>query len=298
MYLEGEKNVSPHTRRNYISDLIQFRRFAQESGAGGGGADPLRVDPAVIRAFLSSLYRKKSAKTTIGRKIATLRSFFGHLHRRGYIGGNPAELIQVPRADRKLPVVLPVDEMLQVLNAEFAPDVLGLRNRAVLELLYSTGVRVGELVKMDVEDIDFSQGLIKVLGKGKKERIVPAGDPALAALREYLKKRTELFRKGMPGKPGNPVFLGKTGNRITARSIARIVDRYVAASGINRRISPHKLRHTFATHLLDSGADLRVIQELLGHESLSTTQRYTSVSAARLLEVYDKAHPKAGEDKE
>ncbi|MFA7465098.1 MAG: tyrosine-type recombinase/integrase, partial [Syntrophales bacterium] len=195
-------------------------------------------------------------------------------------------------------VVLPVEEMLQVLNVEFAPDVFGLRDRAALELLYSTGVRVGELVKLDVEDIDFSQGLIKILGKGRKERIVPAGDPALAALREYLKERPALFRKGRDMPKGNPVFLGKSGKRITTRSIARMVVKYVEAGGIHRRISPHKLRHTFATHLLDSGADLRVIQELLGHESLSTTQRYTSVSAARLMEVYDKAHPKAGEDKE
>jgi len=148
------------------------------------------------------------------------------------------------------------------------------------------------------EDIDFSQGLIKILGKGRKERIVPAGDPALAALREYLKERPALFRKGRDMPKGNPVFLGKSGKRITTRSIARMVVKYVEAGGIHRRISPHKLRHTFATHLLDSGADLRVIQELLGHESLSTTQRYTSVSAARLMEVYDKAHPKAGEDKE
>jgi len=290
--------VSPHTRRNYLSDLVQFRNFLEEGGAGSSGEDPLRVEAAAIRSFLNSLYRKKSAKTTIGRKIASLRSFFGLLRRRGYVRVNPAELIQAPRADRKLPVVLPVEEMLQVLNVEFAPDVFGLRDRAALELLYSTGVRVGELVKLDVEDIDFSQGLIKILGKGRKERIVPAGDPALAALREYLKERPALFRKGRDMPKGNPVFLGKSGKRITTRSIARMVVKYVEAGGIHRRISPHKLRHTFATHLLDSGADLRVIQELLGHESLSTTQRYTSVSAARLMEVYDKAHPKAGEDKE
>ncbi|MFB3926160.1 MAG: site-specific tyrosine recombinase/integron integrase [Syntrophales bacterium] len=295
-FMEIEKNFSPHTRKNYISDLKQFKEFLEKHNIPvrrNEKDDLFDLESVAIRAFLEFLHQGKIKKITIGRKIATLRSFFKFLLRRGAIKYNPAEMVQSPKADKRMPVALPVEEVFSILDVDFAADAFGSRDRAMIELLYSSGMRVNELTKLNMEDIDFIQGLVKVMGKGKKERIIPVGGPALIALRAYLEKRPELFGRKVHNSSENPVFLGKTGSRITPRSVARILDKYVALSGIRKKISPHTLRHAFATHLLDGGADLRVIQELLGHESLSTTQRYTSMSAAKLMEVYDKAHPKA-----
>ena len=284
------KNFSEHTKINYISDLIQFKIFLETNHIRG-----LReISPSVIKTFLGALYQRKLTKSTMMRKIASIRAFFKYLVREGCIGFNPAEMIQSPRSEKHIPTVLPREEIQALLAAEYGNDFYGRRDRAVMELLYSSGIRANELSKLDMDDVDFNQGLIKVKGKGKKERIVPVGGPALSALKKYIEIRTEIMKKGA-ARPTNefPVFLGRLGTRLTTRSIGRIVDKYVLKSGVHKKISPHTLRHTFATHLMEGGADLRVIQEMLGHESLSTTQRYTAVSAQRLMEVYDKAHPKA-----
>jgi integrase/recombinase XerC len=295
-YMEYERNLSTHTRKNYLADLRQFQAFldSTDQTIERRGKDVFQdLDHVVIRAFLGSLYRKGLAKVTIARKVAALRSFFKYLLRKGKLQANPTEVIQAPRAERYIPAFLTVDDIFALVNAPLANDASGLRDQAIIELFYSAGIRLSELTGLNMGEIDFGQGLIKIRGKGKKERLVPVGEPALAALRKYQDRRKELIinEEIMIGE--KPLFLSKRGTRLSNRSVARIVDRVVAISGINRKISPHTLRHTFATHLLDSGADLRAIQELLGHESLSTTQKYTSVSVSRLMEVYDKAHPKA-----
>lgn len=297
-HLAVERNLSPHTLKNYLADLRQFREFLESDGPSGmDGEDGVsRIDHLTIRSFLGSLYRKKLKKTTIGRKVAALRSFFGYLLREGKIGANPADLVQSPRTEKYIPAFLSVDDAAALLSADFGPGFQGLRNRAIAELFYSAGIRLGELTGLNLEDIDFGEGLMRIRGKGRKERIVPVGRPALEALREYLVKRTEIC--GERAERENAVFVGAGGRRLTARTVQRIIDRAVLRSGINRKISPHALRHSFATHLMDAGADLRSIQEMLGHESLSTTQKYTTVSVSRLMEVYDKAHPKAGKGHE
>ena len=246
----------------------------------------------MIRSFLGSLYRKKVKKVTLGRKVAALRTFFNYLLREGKVKINPADMVQAPRAEKYIPTFLSVDEVMALLAVHFSQDFPGWRDRAILELFYSSGIRLSELTGLNLGDIDFVQGLMRVRGKGKKERIVPVGQPALIALQQYLEKRAEVCRDSDQGKD-NPFFLGSRGKRVNSRSVERILDKAVTLSGINRKISPHALRHSFATHLMDAGADLRSIQELLGHESLSTTQKYTSVSVSRLMEVYDKAHPRA-----
>ncbi len=288
-HLEIERNLSYHTKRNYLADLKQFQGFLSQRGISTIDA----IDQTAIRAFLAVLYRKKIKKVTMSRKVASLRAFFRFLLREGKIKYNPAEMIQAPKADKYLPTFLSIDEVLALLGVAFGGDALGVRDRAIMELFYSAGVRIGELTGLNTGDIDFPRGLMKVRGKGKKERIVPVGEPALKALENYLAIRGEFVREGEESFPEPPLFLSRLGTRLTPRSVRRLVDKYVLQSGINRKISPHVLRHTFATHLMDAGADLRVIQELLGHESLSTTQKYTSMSVTRLMEVYDKSHPRA-----
>ncbi len=288
-HLEIERNLSYHTKRNYLADLKQFQGFLSQRGISTIDA----IDQTAIRAFLAVLYRKKIKKVTMSRKVASLRAFFRFLLREGKIKYNPAEMIQAPKADKYLPTFLSIDEVLALLGVAFGGDALGVRDRAIMELFYSAGVRIGELTGLNTGDIDFPRGLMKVRGKGKKERIVPVGEPALKALENYLAIRGEFVRNSEESFLETPLFLSRLGTRLTPRSVRRLVDKYVLQSGINRKISPHVLRHTFATHLMDAGADLRVIQELLGHESLSTTQKYTSMSVTRLMEVYDKSHPRA-----
>ena len=289
IHMEAERNLSYHTRRSYLSDLKQFTEFLRENGVDR----PRDVDQMVVRTFLSSLYRGKTKKSTISRKVASLRAFFRFLLREGVVGYNPAQMVQAPKRDKYLPTFLSVDEVFSLLGVQFEPGVSGLRDRAILEFLYSAGVRVSELTGLNVIDVDFSSGLARVRGKGRKERIVPIGGPALSSLRAYIDRRSETRKNTAGAYEESPLFLNRAGSRLTPRSVRRIIDKYITLGGIGKKISPHALRHTFATHLMDAGADLRAIQELLGHESLSTTQKYTSVSVTRLMEVYDKSHPRA-----
>ena len=294
-YMKVEKNLSSHTREGYLTDLKQFRAFLEGTDLKSVPFEgTIPTDPLVIRSFLASLYREKLRKVTISRKGAALRSFYRYLLREGVVAVNPAELIQLPRCEKYIPVVLSADEMLALLQVKFTEDAAGRRDRAMIELFYSTGIRLSELTGLNLGDIRFQEELVKVRGKGRKERIVPAGWPALLAIEAYLQKRTELRKQGTDEKGEEALFLSTRGKRMNPRGVSRVVERVVRESGIGRKISPHALRHTFATHLLDAGADLRSIQEMLGHKSLSTTQKYTSVGVSRLMEIYDRAHPRAG----
>ena len=280
-YLNLEKNASSHTVLNYVSDLEEF--ISQL-----GKKDLESVDYLAIRKYLAGMSSRNLSKRTIARKLSSLRTFFKFLYRDGYIKANPVSGVYTPKLDKKLPVFLDEKEVVRFITAPPKKDIAGLRDRAILETLYSTGMRVSELVGINLKDIDFISGLIKVLGKGRVERLTPVGDKAVSALREYIEARN---RRGWGRQTA--FFLNRFGNRITDRSIRRIVDKYIRLAAIKERISPHSLRHSFATHLLNSGADLRSVQELLGHKNLSTTQIYTHVSQERLRSVYDKAHPRA-----
>lgn len=290
-HLEVEKNFSPHTIKNYLVDLRQFQAYLEQNNIGSGTAGSITIEPVVIRAFLGTLYQQGIRKVSVSRKVATLRTFFRFLLKRGYVKFNPAEMVQAPKAEKHLPGFLSVDEIFSMLDGQFPDDMFGLRDKAVLELLYSTGVRVSELTGLNTEDFDPARSLIRVRGKGKKERIVPVGEKAIASLRAYVEKRKQ-FPAGQDFP--EPVFINRFGKRLTDRSVRRILDRYVSAAGLMKKLGPHSLRHSFATHLMEAGADLRSVQELLGHENLSTTQKYTTLGMGRLMEVYDKAHPRAG----
>ncbi|MCF8054693.1 MAG: tyrosine recombinase XerC [Deltaproteobacteria bacterium] len=283
-YLVTEKDASHYTVINYDVDIVQFIQFAQERGI----SSPREVDVVCIRSWLGHLHRLKLKKSSIAKKISSLRSFFRFLVRRGKIIINPAIAIQPPKVEKQLPRHLTVDEVFSLVEShDGATDEKSLRESAALELLYSSGIRAGELVGLNIADLDAKQAMLKVRGKGKKERMVPVGSYAIRALEAYLAKREDICEGGAP------LFVDKKGKRFERHSLKSLVKKQAQKSGINRSVSPHVLRHSFATHLLDSGANLRSIQELLGHESLATTQKYTSVSVAKLLEVYDKAHPRA-----
>lgn len=288
-YLGVEKDFSDHTKRNYLSDVCQFRKFL----AARHIATLDDIDRNVVRAFFADLYRGNRKKTSIVRKAASVKAFFKYLVRKGAIRQNPAELIQAPKAEKYLPTFLSVDEMFALLDVPFSSGTSGDRDRAILELFYSSGIRVGELTALNCGDVDCAASLLKVRGKGKKERIVPLGTHAVEAIESYLTSRISKAASSGKRSRDEALFLNTRGTRLTARSVARILDGYCTKSGLGRKISPHVLRHSFATHLMDAGADLRAIQELLGHESLSTTQKYTSMSVQRLMEVYDKSHPRA-----
>ncbi|ABC77302.1 tyrosine recombinase XerC [Syntrophus aciditrophicus] len=296
-YMDLERNLSTHTRKNYLSDLNQFKIYLEENHRVPTELKTeawQNVDYMMVRAFLGALYRRRVKKVTIARKLASLRAFFKYLHQKRKIQCNPLEAVSTPRTEKYIPAVLSVDEIFVLLNLPFPEDVFGLRDRAILELFYSSGIRVSELTGINEEDMDFSQGLIRIRGKGKKERIVPIGQPASEAVQRYMMKKpgSETSGKAVATCPV-PLFVNRRQGRLSARSVARILSKYVSMSGLQKQISPHTLRHSFATHLMDAGADLRSIQELLGHESLSTTQKYTAVSVNRLMAVYDRAHPKA-----
>lgn len=291
-----ERNASEHTLRSYRADLEQFREFliSQESLGDGepGDVSLQRINHLSIRAYLSHMYRSYK-KSSLGRKLAAIRSFGKYLTEEGIVSQNPAEIVATPRQEKLLPTVLPVDEVFALLKTPDSTNAWGARDQAILETLYSSGLRVSELVGLSDGDVDFSSGLLKVLGKGRKERIVPVGEKALAALRGYLPKRDGVLGDENGRSSKGPLFINRRGGRLTARSVARILNRHVLRCALARKVSPHALRHSFATHLLDAGADLRAIQEMLGHASLSTTQRYTHVSVDKLMEVYDRAHPRA-----
>jgi integrase/recombinase XerC len=296
-HLRYERNVSEHTLRNYMSDLMQFYDYLAPADAQEGTrreVDIRQIDHITIREWLSSLHAAQKKKTSVARKLAALRTFFQFLVREGVIELNPAKLVSTPRLEKKLPVHLSVEDAIRFIETPDTETDLGKRDRAILELLYGTGVRVSELTKLDLHDVDFKEKLVRVTGKRRKQRIVPFGDPALHALMNYLTVRNSFLQNASPEeRDSQAVFLNYQGTRITTRSVGRMVDKYITVCAGIHNISPHALRHSFATHLLDSGADLRDIQELLGHARLSTTQIYTHVSMEKLIDVYDKSHPKA-----
>ncbi len=295
-HLKYERNLSEHTLRNYESDMVQFYDYIAPLDKNDERRDvPIRsIDNLTIREYMATLYEKKKKKSSIHRKVATLRTFFRFLCREEILENNPAMLVSSPRVDRKLPNHLSIEQMVRFIETPETETVLGKRDRAILELLYASGLRVSELVGLNLLDIDFTHQTLRVKGKGRKERMVPFGNHAKAALEIYLGVRGELLIEADPDdRDPLAVFMNYQGTRITTRSVGRMLDKYCKECTDLPHVSPHALRHSFATHLLDAGADLRTIQELLGHVRLSTTQQYTHVSTDRLMEVYDKAHPKA-----
>ena len=287
-YLVAERNYSEHTVRAYITDLIQFMNFLKKnrSPVDTKNIDITKIEEIDVREFIGGLYRKNS-KASISRKLTSIRAFIEFLIREGNITRNSAKLVPIPKRERRAPAFLTVDEVFVLVEKPDDNEVLGLRDRAILELLYSSGLRVSELNSIKIGDTDLTSTFVKVLGKGGVERIVPVGSKAIDAIKTFLEKRNELTPKV------DYLFINSRGGRLSVRSIARMVKKYASLSGIPKNISPHVLRHTFATHLLGGGADLRAIQEMLGHKSLSTTQRYTHASIEKIMEIYDKTHPRA-----
>lgn len=294
-YLEAEKGYSEHTIRAYRTDIEQFFDVVgQMLEKPAEGIDPdADIDMWVVRGYLARLH-DDHRKSSIGRKIAAVRSFFRFLVKRGMVRNNPAEHVATPKAEKPIPVFLTVDDMFRLLDGIDTQTLSGLRDKAMLEMLYSTGIRVSELTGMNLSDIDPDAGLIRIRGKGSRERIVPVGKRALAALQGYQRARELQVDPSKPVFEQDAVFLGDRGKRMTPRGVYRVLESWIRRCGILFRISPHKIRHSFATHLLDAGAGLRSVQEMLGHKSLSTTQKYTHVSIDRLMEVYDRAHPRKG----
>jgi integrase/recombinase XerC len=296
VHMEVERNLSPNTKKNYLADIRQFKKFLDVNSISAkkdDSGDLIDIDHIVIRAYLGSLHREGLKKVTISRKITAIRTFFNYLLRKGRMKVNTAQMVQSPKIEKYIPVFLSVDEMVTLFNAKNLTNEIDLRDRAIIEIFYSSGIRLSELVGLNMGDIDYNQGLMKIRGKGKKERIVPVGDQAIAAINMYIEKKHHISFSNSENRSDEPIFINREGTRLSSRSVARILDKLVLSSGLGRKISPHTLRHTFATHMMEAGADLRSIQEFLGHESLSTTQKYTSVSVGRLLDVYDKAHPKS-----
>lgn len=285
-YLEVEKNYSSHTLLNYKIDLEEFAIFL--------GSSPIeKTDYTILRRFLAQLRTKNLRPRSIARKLSSLRSFFKYLQREKIVSSNPASLLVTPKLDKPLPHFLSEQEAVQIIEAPGKKvmdtssekvSVTFLRDRAIFETLYSTGIRVSELVGLDIEDVDFISNIIRVMGKGRKERLVPIGDKALDALKDYIEKRPQ--QKEI-------LFLNKSGTRLTARSVCNIINKYVLREAMAQHVTPHMFRHSFATHLLNHGADLRSVQELLGHVNLSTTQIYTHLTTDKLKKVYDQAHPRA-----
>lgn len=296
-YLDVEKGYSRHTCRAYRRDLDEFAVFMAKDRAEALPDDETaltgdtlkHLDHMTLRAYLAWLHRK-NCKATIARKLSALRSFFRFLVKNGYLDTNPAAYVLTPKRGRPIPHYLSVDDMFRLLDAMPADNLLALRNRAMFETLYGSGVRVAELVGLNGGDVDTQNRSMRVLGKGNRERVVPLGRKAAQAIDAY---RHRLKCEGrMPSGPREALFVNRYGGRLSTRSVGRILKQLVQTTGLGQPVSPHALRHSFATHLLDAGADLRVVQELLGHQSLSTTQRYTHVSISRLTAVYDKAHPR------
>lgn len=320
-YLRFNRNASPHTVRAYESDVSQFLEFvASDRGVPVAKLSARDLTPTAVRTYLAELSRRGDARSSMARKLSGLRTFVRYLRREGVLDDDPAGLAVAPRRDQTLPAHLSEDEMTRLLETPSTATPLGRRDRAILELFYASGLRLSELVGIDVEDVNLSSRLVRVMGKGGRERIVPFNHATEKALREWLKDRAVIADSGpdahrpvrdgrdarrlvrdadtqsarrRSGRPGEPLFVNYRGTRLSGRSVHRLVLRYVAQCSTRFGISPHALRHSFATHLLQRGADLRSIQELLGHARLSTTQRYTHVDASRLIEVYRRAHPKA-----
>ncbi len=325
-YLKFERHFSPHTAKCYAADLAQFCAFLNGDtvGAAGrqnftspvsggraaaGGLSPVGADTATlvdsglqqrlrdvdterVKSFLAFLGTQNYSKSTVARKLATLRSFYKFCLRRGYVKNHPLSTIRTPKQEKRLPKFLELEQITKLLATPDDGNLLGARDRAMLEVLFSTGVRVSELVDLNLADLDVEAQLVRVRGKGKKQRSTPIGQTAIAAIRKYLDLRRMDARS--PGFDQSALFVNKHGQRLSTRSVRRKLDKYLAECGLDPSISPHTLRHSFATHMLNRGADLRSVQELLGHQSLSTTQIYTHLTAPRLKTAYDEAHPRSG----
>jgi integrase/recombinase XerC len=306
-HLELNRNVSPHTVRAYDSDVSQFiAHVAAQAGAKKADLQPAQLDRDAIRGFLGRLHGERCSRATAARKLAAVRTFLRYLLREGLIESDPGGLVATPKREVRMPAHLSEGEMTALVDAPDTTSPLGRRDHAILELFYASGLRLSELAGLDLDDLNLSARMVRVLGKGGKERLLPFNTSTAKAIREYLKDREGLDaqvaqrrqagqgrRDGRSSRRSNPLFLNYRGGRLTPRSIDRLVRRYAEWSSARDGISPHALRHSFATHLLQRGADLRAIQELLGHARLSTTERYTHVNAAQLLEVYRKSHPRA-----
>jgi len=294
-YLVAEKNASPHTLNSYLKDISQFEEFLKKSGHGGESSAPeiASIDRFAVRSYLGFLYEKKLTAASMRRKLSTLSSFFRFLCREGHLKSNVVKTIPAPKMENKLPTFLSVDNMFRLIDLPQGNDFLVVRDRAMLELFYNTGLRISELVSIRIGDIDFATQTVKVLGKGKKERLLPFGRQCVQALENYKKVRADKIESTKINT--DSLFLNYRGKGITTRGVRKIIGKYVTAGNFHGKVSPHSIRHSFATHLLDSGADLRSIQELLGHASLSTTQKYTHLTIDKLVETYDQAHPRAKE---
>jgi integrase/recombinase XerC len=302
-YLRLEKHFSDYTVKSYGADLIQFGQFlagdiGQLAGAASNGISldekMIKCEPLTIREFLAYLYGQNYTKSTTARKLATLRSFFKFLIRRGMVSVNPLSTIRTPKQEKRLPKCLDLEQVQKLLEAPGDADLLSARDKAMLEVLYSSGIRVSELVDLEMADMDLQEGVLRVRGKGRKDRLTPIGSQAIKAVQRYFELRTGDSKSQQPAS-ANRVFLNKHGEPLSTRSVRRKLDKYLVMAGLDPGISPHTLRHSFATHLLNNGADLRSVQELLGHQSLSTTQIYTHLTTGRMKEVYDQAHPRANE---
>lgn len=285
-HLAAERGASPLTIKSYREDLLQLEEFLRSAGC----RTPAEATSPILRRFASGLHAAGYASSTVARKLASLRSFYAFGQREGWIRTNPAKPLRSPRRPRKLPRFLTGEEISRLLAAPRPQAAGGLRDRAILELMYSSGVRVRELVNLDDADLDIRNATVRVRGKGRRERLGIVGSHARAALRAWLATRP---RPAGPPLRSQPIFTNKFGRRLSVRGVARLLDKHLAAAGLTGRASPHTLRHSFATHLLDAGADIRSVQELLGHKSLVTTQIYTHVTTRRLLDAFDKAHPRA-----
>lgn len=291
-YLRYERDASPHTLKNYMVDMMQFYTFLESAHpaiADGGSRGVNKISVEHIRQYLGKRF-DSMAPSSMARKLASLRTFFQFCIRNGFISQNPAKEVATPKVPRRVPKFLTVDEVFALLETASDDNALGLRDRAIMELLYASGLRVSELVNLDTHDIDTASRTVRVLGKGRKERIVPMGEKAINSITNYLQKRASLVG-GSSNE--NAIFVNRQGGRLSARSVERLMVKYIKRAGLQKNITPHTLRHTFATHLLGQGADMRGIQELLGHSSLSTTQKYTHVSLENMMKVYDATHPKA-----
>jgi integrase/recombinase XerC len=307
-YLKLERHFSDYTVKSYGADLVQFGQYlGGEIGRPIGAPESakltpqqvdeksLKCEPLTIREFLAYLYGQNYTKSTTARKLATLRSFYKFLIRRGLVVASPLTTIRTPKQEKRLPRCLDLDQVQRLLEAPGDADVLSARDKAMLEVLYSSGIRVSELVELEMADLDLQEGVLRVKGKGRKDRLTPIGSQAIKAVQRYFEIRSSDPRCQQSRNAGR-VFLNKHGESLSTRSVRRKLDKYLVSAGLDPGISPHTLRHSFATHLLNNGADLRSVQELLGHQSLSTTQIYTHLTTARMKEAYDAAHPRADSD--
>ena len=300
-YLKLNRHVSPHTLRAYRSDVEQYLAWlATEHGKKISQIEPADLDMASVRGHVSDLNRSGQARSTVARKLSGLRTFVRYLRREEIIDTDPTAVAVAPKRDQTIPTHLSEPEIERLIETPNTGDPLGRRDRAILELFYASGLRLSELVAIDLEDLNLGDRMVRVMGKGRKERLVPFNQSTLAAIRAWMKDRAVIISSRRPAvttrrsrMPQDPLFINYRGTRLTGRSVDRLLRRYVAQCSTRMGISPHALRHSFATHLLQRGADLRAIQELLGHARLSTTQRYTHVNAAQLIDVYRKAHPRA-----